>query len=117
MVDLTEIAKEAGLMLRTLLSPAAWEIFNDGGQIQARELQKRLSMMLSTLHIALTQRKGLRKNVIYFSTFLGERGDVANKLTLKAAVENHASGKSVITIMLLSEGGGGKISEEEEVKN
>ena len=116
MVDLTEIAKEAGLMLRTLLSPAAWEIFNDGGQIQARELQKRLSMMLSTLHIALTQRKGPRKNVIYFSTFLGDRGDVANKLILKAAIENHASGQSVITIMLASEGCGGKISEEEEVK-
>lgn len=108
MVDITEIAKEAGLMLRTLLSPAAWDIFNDGGQIQGRELQKRLSMMLDTLHVALTQRKGPKAEVIYFSARLGDRGNGANKLILRAAIEKHASEQSVITVMLSGEGPEGR---------
>jgi len=109
MVDITEIAKKAGLMFRTLLSPAAWEIFNDGGQIQGGELQKRLALMLDTLHIALTQRKGPKEKVIHFSARLGDSGNAANKLILKAATQNHPSGQAVIAVMLPTEGGGEEI--------
>jgi hypothetical protein len=67
MVDISQIAKESGLMLRTLLSQEAWHVFSNGGQIQGRDLKKRLSRMLYTLHIALTQRKGPKEKMIQFS--------------------------------------------------
>jgi hypothetical protein len=114
MIDLTEIAKEAGLMHRTLLSPAAWETFNEGGELQGREFQQRLFGMLETLHIALTRRKGPKEKVIYFSAFLGDGGNRANKLILKAAVENNL-GQPIITVMLSNEEAGGKTSEEGEM--
>jgi hypothetical protein len=113
MVDITEVAKEAGLRVRTLLTPAAWEVFNEGGQIQGPDLRNKLSLMLATLHIALTQRKGPKQSVIHFSARLGNRGNPANRLVLKATIENHAPEQSVITVMLPAEGGGGKTPGEE----
>jgi hypothetical protein len=106
MVDITEIAKESGLMLRTLLTQEAWQVFSRGGQIQGRDLKKRLSGMLVILHIALTQRKGPKEKMIHFSAPLEDRGSMANKLILTATVETNACGQPVITIMLPGEKAG-----------
>jgi hypothetical protein len=106
MVDIAEIAKESGLMLRTLLTQEAWQFFSRGGQIQGRDLKKRLSRMLVILHIALTQRKGLKEKMIHFSAPQEDRGSMTNKLILIAAVETNACGQSVITIMLPGEKAG-----------
>jgi len=114
MVDLSEIAKEAGLMLHPFMTPATWETFNHSGQLQGQDLQKRLLLMLHTLHVALTQRKGPRKNVIFFSTNLENGGNKIRNFLLKAVIENQPSGQPMITIMLPGEGGGGKVSEEME---
>jgi hypothetical protein len=103
MVDITESAKESGLTPRTLLSQGAWQVFSRCGQIQGRDLGKKLSGMLDTLHIALTQRKGPKEKMIHFSTPLEDRGNMANKLILIATVETSARGQSVITIMLPGE--------------
>ncbi len=111
-MEITEIAKEAGLNLRTFLTPAAWKILNGDGQIQGRDPQKRLSMMLEVLQIALSQRKGPQKKVIYFSTRLGGRRDA--RLLLRATVENHSCGQPGITVMLPGEEGREKISEDED---
>ncbi len=105
MIDITEMAEDVGLKFRTSLSPAAWEIFNQGGRIQGRDLQKRLSRMLEVLQIALTQRKGAKEKVLCFSTHLEGRGNLAPKLVLKAAVENRPCGPAAITVMLASESG------------
>lgn len=111
MIDLSETAKEAGLTLRTLITPAAWETFVHGGQLQGRDLQIRLLFLLRSLHAAITQRKGPREDVIYFSVNVENRGNRLEKLILKAGIENQASRPSEITVMLPKEGGGVKISE------
>jgi hypothetical protein len=103
MVDITAIANETGLMLRTLLTLAAWDIFSERSQIQGRDLNIRLSRMVNTLHTALNKRKGPKENMIKFSTVLEPRGNLTNKSVLIAAVEKHACAESVITIMLPSE--------------
>ena len=64
MVEITDIGKEAGLMVRTRLTVAAWEVFNKSGQIQGVDLKKRLSRMLDTLHVALSQRIGPKEKTI-----------------------------------------------------
>ena len=64
MVEITDIGKEAGLMVRTRLTVAAWEVFNKSGQIQGLDLKKRLCRMLATLHVALTQRIGPKEKTI-----------------------------------------------------
>ena len=112
MVDLSEIAKEAGLMLRPLITSATWEILDHGGRLQGRDLQKRLLLMLRTLHVAITQRKGPRENVIFFSTNLENGGNKVRNFLLKAVIENQPSGQPTITVMLPGEGGGRKVSEE-----
>jgi hypothetical protein len=113
MIDITEIAKEAGLIHRTLLSPAAWETFNEYSELQGRDLQKRLFDMLDTLHIALTRRKEPKEKVIYFSALLGGGGNRGNKVILKATVEN--PGQPIITVMLSTEEVRGKMPEEGEM--
>jgi len=112
MVDLSEIAKETGLMLRPFITSATWEIFNHSGRLQGQDLQKRLLAMLRTLHVAITQRKGARKNVIFFSTNLENGGNKIRNFLLKAVIENQPSGQPTITVMLPSEGDGGKVEAE-----
>ena len=114
MIDVTETARDAGLRIRTLLTLAAWKVFTDHGNLQGREVQKRISMMLDALHIALTQRKGPKENVIFFSAGLWNRGSKTKKLALKAAVENHASEQSLM--VMLPDEESGKISKEERKK-
>jgi hypothetical protein len=106
MVDITEIAKESGLMLRTLLTQEAWQVFSEGGQIQGRDLKKRLSGMLVILHIALTQRKGPKEKMIHFSAILEDPRNLANKLILIATIGTYACGQSVIKIRLPGEKAG-----------
>jgi hypothetical protein len=112
MIDLSETAKEAGLTLRTLITPAAWETFSNGGQLQGRDLQIRLLFMFRTLHAAITQRKGPREEVIYFSANVENRGNRIRMLKLRTVIKNLASSPSVVTIMLPEEGSGMKMSEE-----
>jgi hypothetical protein len=116
MVDLSAIGKEAGLPGRTLITPAAWGLFDNDGQFQGEGLQERLLSMLRILHIAMTRRRGPREDVVYFSTHLENGQNNANKLTLKAAIESHSSGQPVITVMLPSEGSGMKRSQGKGTK-
>jgi hypothetical protein len=116
MVDLSAIAKEAGLTGRSLITPAAWGLFDNDGQFQGRELQERLLSMLRTLYVAMTQRKGPREDVVHFSTHLGNGQNKTNKLILKAAIKGLSSGQPVITVMLPSEGGGRERSQGKGAK-
>jgi hypothetical protein len=103
MVDVSEAARNAGLTVRTILSPAAWELFTDRGNLQARDIQKRISLVFNSLQMALTRRRGPKPTVIYFSAYLWGKGNMAHKLGLKAAIENHASGQ-LLVVMLPDEG-------------
>ncbi len=104
MVDLSEIAKDADFPGRPFITRAAWGYFNhQEDEFQGRDLQKDILFMLRGLRAAITQRKGPKKDVICFSTYLATSPKKVSKLTLMAAVKNPSSGQAVITVMLPSE--------------
>ncbi len=117
MVDLSEIAKDVGLAGPSFITPAAWALFEDHGRFRGGDLQGRLLSMLRTLQIAMTQRKGPREEVVYFSTHLERGRNKDNKLMLKAAIKNPSSRQPMITVMLPSERGGDKGSQGRRVKS
>ncbi len=117
MVDLSEIAKDTGLPGRPFITPAVWDLFHGKeGEFHGRDLQRKILFMLRSLHAALTQRKGPKKDFIYFSTYLETNSKKINKLMLKATVKNPSSGRPIIMVMLPAEGAVRKTSKGKGLK-
>lgn len=122
MVDLSEIARDAGLPGRPFATRAVWSHFSSNdAEVEGPTLQNKLLFMLRSLHAALTERKGPKKEVIYFSTYLENSPQRVTKLMLKAAVKDPSSAQPIIYVMLEGErevdgfpkGKGGRIKTDE----
>ncbi len=103
MVDTSKLSRVVSLKPWIFLTPEVMKILSDGGKISGEDLQKRISLMLDNILVALTQRKGPVEDVLRFSMPLGDRGSKPKKLILKAEIVNHESEPASITVMLPDE--------------
>jgi len=103
MVDVTEMAREAGLMIPTVVTAAVWEIINQVPPDSGQNVGGRLRNIQGMLKVAIKKRKSAPGNTIHYSLWIDRTSRKRKPLRLKAVIKPGSGEEPVITIMLPDE--------------
>ncbi len=109
MLDVTRIASKAGLKIPTLVSPAVWEIINEGMRNSKQYMPGRLWFMLHTLALIVGKRKAGKGGPIHFSLKIDDMHKKTKLLRLTALVGCSDAGQPSFSIVLPNEEEGRKM--------